>query len=69
MEYTTKIICINNTTNEIVIGGNVPVIARHIGTTEHTIKDWFRKGKTARKTVEGHDYTLYKADFYIKKGN
>jgi hypothetical protein len=67
MEYTNKIVLVNTNTNEVLVCGGMSAAAHHLSISRDTFKNWFRESKTARKTVNGSSYVMYKADYYIKK--
>lgn len=67
---TTKICLVNNTTGEIVILGNIYVLARYLNMNENTCINMFRDGvKSFNMDYNSCSYAIYKASKYIPKGS
>ena len=67
---TTKICLVNNTTGDIIILGNIHVLARYFGYNVNTCINWFRDSVNVFSIDHGACmYTIYKASKYLSKGS
>lgn len=66
-EPTYKMCIVNLDTNEIVITGGMSAAARHVGMKRDTMKTLFLDTNMLRQKINGYNYVIYKAEYYIKK--